>query len=107
MVTVKEKLDEENNSMQFSVQKSYIYPDNISKISADEICILYLNEEINFEKIYENLENSVEEQKYRKGGQKELDKEIIDMFFYNADYRWNHKSIIPYSRAIEKVMRDK
>lgn len=64
LVTVKEKLDEENNSMQFSVQKSdvYIYPDNISKISADEICILDLNEEINFEKIYENLENSVEEE---------------------------------------------
>lgn len=44
---------------------------------------------------------------YRKAGQKELDKEMINMFFYNADYRGNHKSIIPYSRAFEKVMRDK
>lgn len=44
---------------------------------------------------------------YRKGGQQELDKEMIDMFFYNSDFRGNHKSIIPYSRAIEKVIKDK
>lgn len=59
LVTVKEKLDKENNSMQFIIQKSdvYIYPDNISTIAADEICILDLNEEINFEKIEKELEN--------------------------------------------------
>lgn len=59
LVTIKEKLDKENNSMQFSVQKSdvYIYPDNINKIASDEMCILDLNEEINFEKIEKELEN--------------------------------------------------
>ncbi len=59
LITVKEKLDKNNNSMGFSVMKSdvYIYPDNISSIAADEICILNLDQNINFEKIKNELEN--------------------------------------------------
>ncbi len=63
LVTVKEKLNKDNDFSQFTVLKTgvYIYPDNISTISADEICILDLDQEIDFEKIYKNLENNVEE----------------------------------------------
>lgn len=59
LVTVKEELDKENNSIQFFVLKSdvYIYPDNISKIAADEICILDLNQNIDFQKVQNELEN--------------------------------------------------
>lgn len=64
LVTIKEELDKENNSIQFSVLKSgvYIYPDNISSVATDEMCVLDLNEEIDFEKIYKNLENNIEEE---------------------------------------------
>ena len=63
LVTVKEKLNKDNDFSQFTVLKTgvYIYPDNISTISADEICILDLDQEIDFEKIYKKLENNVEE----------------------------------------------
>lgn len=44
---------------------------------------------------------------YRKGGQRELDKQVIDMFFYNADFRGNHKSILPYKNAINQAIYHK
>lgn len=44
---------------------------------------------------------------YLKGGQAELDKTIIDMYFYNCNFRGNHKSIIPYTRAIERAVNNK
>lgn len=44
---------------------------------------------------------------YRKGGQSELDKEVINMFFYNADFRGNHKSILPYKSAIDQAIHNK
>jgi len=58
LVTVKEKLDKNNNLIGFNVMKSdvYIYPDNISNIAADEICILDLDKNINFEEIKNELE---------------------------------------------------
>lgn len=38
---------------------------------------------------------------YLKGGQRQLDKEIIDMCFNYCDLRGNHKSVLPYIKAIE------
>lgn len=64
LVTIKEELNENNKSVNFNVMESdvYIYPDNISKVDADEICILDLGEKIDFEKIKNELENEIEEE---------------------------------------------
>ncbi len=43
---------------------------------------------------------------YNENGQRGLDKEIIDMCFSYCELRGNHKSIIPYFRAINKAMDD-
>ena len=43
---------------------------------------------------------------YNEGGQKQLDKEIIDLCFYNCELRGTHKSILPYERAINKAVDD-
>ena len=43
---------------------------------------------------------------YKKDGQKGLDKEIIDMCFYNCELRGNHKSVLPYKEAIAKAIYD-
>lgn len=64
LITIKEKLDQNNKPIEFNTSKLdvYIYPDNISKVSTDEICILDLKEEIDFEKVYKNLEKNIEEE---------------------------------------------
>lgn len=43
---------------------------------------------------------------YEENGQRGLDKEIINMCFYNCELRGNHKSILPYKEAIEKAIYD-
>lgn len=44
---------------------------------------------------------------YNKGGQKALDKEIVNLCFYNCELRGSHHSIIPYVKAIKKAVNDK
>lgn len=56
---------------------------------------------------YHSVKIDIFTEAYLKGGQVELDKKIIDMYFYNCDFRGNHKSIIPYTRAIERAVNDK
>lgn len=59
LVTVKEKLDKNNTTINYHVMKSdvFIYPDNISKSGVDEMCVLNLEEPIDFEKVRSELEN--------------------------------------------------
>lgn len=44
---------------------------------------------------------------YNEKGQRELDKQVIDMCFYNCELTGSHKSILPYSEAIKKAIYDK
>lgn len=44
---------------------------------------------------------------YQSGGQKELDKVVIDMCLSYCRLKGNHKSILPYKEAIEKAIYDK
>lgn len=43
---------------------------------------------------------------YKEKGLRGLDKEVIDMCFYNCELRGNHKSILPYKEAIGQVIYD-
>lgn len=62
LITVKQPLDSDNNSLPMEVSKSgvSIYPDNISKVVTDAIVELDFEQEINFEKIYKELGNQKE-----------------------------------------------
>lgn len=42
-----------------------------------------------------------------KLGQRELDKEIIDMYFDFIEFRGNHKSILPYKNVLTKCLCNK
>lgn len=44
---------------------------------------------------------------YKEKGQFELDKEIINMCFYNCQLRGTHKSVLPFINAIDKALADK
>lgn len=44
---------------------------------------------------------------FNEKGQEGLDKEIIDMCFSNCSLRGNHKSIVVYSKAINKAINEK
>lgn len=44
---------------------------------------------------------------YNKEGQESLDKEIIDMCFSYCSLRGNHKSIVVYSKAIDRAINEK
>lgn len=58
LVTVKEKLDTNNKPIEYCIDKRdvFIYPDNISKVPVDEMCVLNLEEPIDFEEIENELE---------------------------------------------------
>ena len=45
----------------------YIYPDNISPVSVDEMFTLNFNENIDFEKIMDRFNNEVEEEELEEG----------------------------------------
>lgn len=66
LITVKEILDKENNSVGFYVSKSgvYIYPNNISKESVDELCVLDLEQEVDFNKIKNEIEKDLEQEMF-------------------------------------------
>lgn len=61
LVTVKEIFNKENKSKQFTVQKSdvYIYPDFYKK-TIDPMCIIDMGENIDFDKIKQELNNGIE-----------------------------------------------
>ena len=44
---------------------------------------------------------------YKEKGLRGLDKEVVDMCFYNCELRGNHKSILPYKEAIGQVIQGK
>lgn len=60
LITVEQPIDKNNNVLPMKVNKCAvsIYPDNISNVATDEIAILDFNENIDFKKIYEELENN-------------------------------------------------
>lgn len=57
LITIKENLDKDNKGNEFKVIKNdvYIYPDNISKVATDEMFTLNLEEDIDIEKIKDNI----------------------------------------------------
>lgn len=63
LITVKQPLDSKNNILPLEVCKSgvSVYPDNIAKVATDAIVELDFNQNINFEKLYKELENQKEE----------------------------------------------
>lgn len=63
LITVKQPLDPKNNILPMEVSKIgvSVYPDNITKITTDAIVELDFNQNINFEKIYKEIENQKEE----------------------------------------------
>lgn len=64
LITVNQPIDKENNILPLEVSKSdvSIYPDNITNVATDAIVALDFNKNIDFEKIYKELERQKEEQ---------------------------------------------
>ena len=69
LVTVIQKRNEENKLQPIKLSKDdiYIYPDNISKITADELFVLNLEEKVDINKIFHSYKYSLNPDKENIG----------------------------------------
>ena len=87
LVTVIQKRNEENKLQPIKLSKDdiYIYPDNISKITADELFVLNLEEKVDINKIFHSYKYSLNPDKENIGEGYKKFYEAFKAYYKNID----------------------